>query len=62
MELIRIKCSICFIEEVAYKATFKANLGIIDKRDIANDPNATSSTIFIYKVFILDLGIESIVL
>ena len=41
--------------------TSKANLGIVDKEDIVNDPSASSSTILIYKVFILDLGMESIV-
>jgi hypothetical protein len=61
-ELIRIECSICLIEEVAHKATSKADLGIVDKEDIANDPGAGSSTILIYEVFIPDLGMESMVL
>jgi len=62
MELICIKCSIRLIEEVAYKATFKADLGIIDKEDVADHFKASLLTILIKEVFILDLDIEIVVL
>jgi hypothetical protein len=62
MEIICIKYSICLIQKVTYKALFKANLDVINKKYILNNSSISSLAIVINNVLILNLDIEVIIL